>query len=402
MPLFKYTALGPDGKEVSGLIEAEDELAAMSKVKVDHQIVLKMTKTSEKAKARIDLNEPLWVSEKTLAMTASQFAILLRSGLPTARTVEVIAQQTSDKLMKRILRETAEDVSAGYSLAQSLETHGKKIPMAFIETVRAGEEAGTLEQSFERLAKYYEKSYKLKNKVRAAMMYPAMLSVLAVIVIAIVITVTVPVMEDIITGGGGELPLPTRILLAISSFCTNWWWLAVALIIAGALGARAYKKTDQGRLQFAILATKIPVMGKITLMNGASQFANTMATLLSAGLPVTHALAVTGKVMDNYAIGLTVVECTEGVEEGRALGDVVAPNAYLPPLLKEMTAVGEESGSLEDTLTTIGVYYDSEVEQATAKALSLLEPVLTGILGVSIGFIVIALYLPMFTMYNFM
>ena len=147
---------------------------------------------------------------------------------------------------------------------------------------------------------------------------------------------------------------------------------------------------------------KLPVLGKISLLKNASQFAGTMSTLLAAGLPITRALTITGKVMDNYAVGLTVGACTLGIEEGKRLGDVLRANPYLPPLLTEMTAVGEESGALEGTLTTIGAYFDSEVEQASTKALSMLEPLITIVMGVVIGFIVIALYMPMFTMYNFM
>lgn len=402
MLAYKYKALSRDGAKVNGVVEAYDEFEAVAKIKETCSVVLKIEPAPEKRRERVDLNEPLWVSDKVLSMTASQFAILLRSGLPTVRTVEVIAQQTTDRLMKRILREVAADVAAGYSLSVSLESRGKKIPLAFIETVRAGEESGTLEQSFEKLSKYYEKSYKIKSKVRGAMTYPALLSILSVVVIAIVITVTVPVMRDLIVGGGGQLPLPTAILIGLSDFIKNWWFLVIGGAVALFIGFKVYGKTEKGRHNLAVLGTKLPVLGRIALLNAASQFANTMGTLLTAGLPVTRALTITGKVMDNYAVGLTVSECTVGVEEGKRLGEVLKNNRYLPPLLTEMTAVGEESGALEDTLSTIGAYYDSEVEQASTKALSMLEPAITVIMGVVIGFIVIALYLPMFTMYNYM
>ena len=224
---------------------------------------------------------------------------------------------------------------------------------------------------------------------------------LAVAVIAVVVTVTVPVMSGLILGGGGELPLPTRILLGLSGFFSQWWWLVILAVLALVVGLRLYGKTELGRLKFAQLALKLPVLGKINVMNAASQFANTMTTLLTSGLPLTRALTITGKVLDNYAVGLAVGSCTLGVEEGRRLGEVLKSVPALPPLLVEMSAVGEESGALEGTLTTIGAYYDSEVEQATSKALSMMEPIITVILGVVIGFIVIALYLPMFTMYNF-
>ncbi len=400
MTAYKYKALSRDGSKVSGVVEAYNEFEAVAQIKAECSVVLKITPIPEKHRERIDLNEPLWVSDKVLSLTASQFAILLRAGMPAARTVEIIAQQTSDRLMRRILTQVAKDVAAGYSLSQSLESRGKKIPLTFIETVRAGEEAGTLEQSFERLTAYYKKSHAIRSKVRGAMLYPAFLAVLAVIVITIVVKVTVPVVAELILSAGGQLPLPTRMLLGLYDFFAHWWAVVLGVLAAGIILAILYGKGEKGRLNYAKLGMKLPVLGKISKLKSASQFASTMATLLSAGLPVTRALTITGRVMDNYAVGLTVSRCTLGIEEGRRLGDVLTPNPYLPPLLTEMTAVGEESGSLEDTLNTIGTYYDSEVEQASARALSMLEPIITVVMGVVIGFIVIALYLPMFTMYG--
>lgn len=400
MQAFKYKAFSRDGAKVSGVVDAFDEFEAVAKIKTDCSIVLKIEPVKVK-RERIDLNEPLWVSEKVLSLTSSQFAILLKAGLPTARTVEVIADQTTDRLMKKILRQVAADVTAGYSLAQSFETRGKKIPAAFIETIRAGEESGTLETSFDKLAKYYDKSYKIKARVRGAMMYPAFLCALAVVVVGVLITFTIPVFTDIIISGGGDLPLPTALLMGLSGFLGRWWGLILAAILAVAVLCRVYGKTESGRRQFARLSLKLPILGKINVMKAASQFANTMSTLLTAGLPITRALSITGRVMDNYAVGLTVGEATVGIEEGKRLGEVLGGNSYLPSLLTEMTGVGEESGALEDTLNTIGAYYDDEVEQAAAKALSLLEPFITVFIGLVIGFVVIALYLPMFTMYDF-
>ncbi len=402
MTAYKYKALSPDGGKVSGVVEAYNEFEAVAQIKAECPVVLKITPVTEKRRERVDLNEPLWVSDKVLSLTASQFAILLRAGIPAARTVEIIAQQTSDRLMRRILSQAARDVAAGYSLSQSLESRGKKIPPTFIETVRAGEESGALEQSFETLAGYYKKTHAVRSKVRGAMLYPAFLSVLAAIVIVIVVRVTVPTAAGLILSAGGELPLPTRILLGLYDFFARWWAPFLGALAAAAAAFLLYRKSENGRLNCAKLGTKLPVLGKIALLKSASQFAATMATLLSAGLPITRAAAITGKVMDNYAVGLSVSRCTVGLEEGRRLGDVLKNNPYLPPLLTEMAAVGEESGALEDTLSTIGSYYDNEVEQASARALSMLEPMVTVVMGVVIGFIVIALYMPMFTMYGAM
>ena len=400
MKAYKYKALSLSGKKVSGVVEAYDEFEAVSKIKESCNVILDIAEVKAVKKEGININDPLWVSEKVLALTASQFAILLKAGLPTARTVDIIAHQTTDNLMKRILLEAKEDVLAGYSLAQSLETRGKKIPQAFIETVRAGEASGTLENSFEKLAAYYEKSYKLRAKVKGAMRYPIMLIVLAIVVVIVIVNVAVPTIAGMIEEGGGKMPGPTQFLLDIYDFFHNHG-IAV-LIVCAVLGIiyALWAKTEDGKEKLGELALKLPVLGQVNTLNAASEFAGNMMTLLSSGLSVTKALAITGKVMSNYVVGKSVAGAVFGVEEGKRLGDVLRDNPYLPPLLTEMTSVGEESGSLEETLKTIGEYFDSEVEEKTGKAIGMLEPMMTIFLGVVIGFIVIALYLPMFTMYG--
>lgn len=401
MLTYKYKAISKDGKNVNGIIEAYDEFEAVDRIKESCNVVLKIEPVAEReSKFLQKLNEPMSIKEKTLSLISSQFAILLRSGLPAARTVGIIAEQCSDKYMKKILQEVAEDTEAGYSLASSFELRGKKIPATFIETVRAGEQSGTLDQSFAKLAAYYDKSSKLKAKVRGAMIYPAFLIVLAIIVVTIVVKVAVPTIAGVIVETGGEIPGITKALLGIYNFFEKWGVLVIIFLIALIIGLRLYGKTPKGKEEFANLAFRLPVLGNIIHMNAASQFASTMTTLLTAGLSLNKCMSVTGRVMDNYAAGSSVEKATVGLEEGKSLGDVLNNNPYLPPLLVEMTAVGERSGALEDTLSTIGEYYDSEVEQSSAKALSMLEPIITIVMGIIIGFIVIALYLPMFTMYS--
>ncbi len=400
MTTFKYKARTAEGTLVSGIVEAYSEFDAVDQIKRTCPIVEKITEVKGGDKAHVDLNEPLWVADKTLSVTASQFSIMLRAGLPIGRVVELIAGQTSDKLMKRILTQCAADVNAGYSLAHSLQKNGKKIPVAFIETVRAGEESGTLETCFDRLTVYYDKAHKVKQKVRSALSYPAFLIVLAVIVVAIVMVKLVPVMLDLFGNMGEQLPLPTRVLMATSDFFVAYWpFLLVGLVVL-ILGYKLYQKTPSGELNIAKLKVKIPVIGRISIMNAASQFSNTLSTLLTAGLPMSRVLSITARVMDNKAIGQSIEKLVSDIESGKALGEVLKSNEYLPDMCKEMTAVGEESGSLEETMATIGAYYDEEAMAASQKALGMLEPIMTVGLGIFIGFIVIAIYLPMFNMYN--
>jgi len=396
---FKYKARPVSGgKSVNGVIKAYSEYEAVDQIKAQALVVEKITEMTEKEGIHVDLNEPLWVTDKVLSLTASQFAIMLRAGLPMGRIVRLIAEQNSDKLMKKILTACADDVDAGYSLAQSLEKNGKKIPVAFIETVRAGEESGELETCFARLKTYYEKAHKVKSKVRSALTYPAFLLVLAAVVVAIVMIKLVPQMLKAFETMGTALPLSTRILMAISNFFVHYWPVFFGSIALVIILFRLYSKTPGGALRLGRLSVKLPVIGRIAVMNAASQFANTLSVLLSAGLPITRVVTIVARIMDNAAIAKTLDEAVVDLETGRRLGSTLEGNPYLPAMLIEMVNVGEETGSLEDTMDTIGAYYDAEAEAASARALGMLEPMLTVFMGLLVGFIVISIYGPMFTL----
>lgn len=400
MRAYKYKAISNGGETVKGVIDAYDEFEAVAKIKETCDVILDIDEVKKSRGEAINLNEPLTVSEKVLALTANQFAILLKAGLPLSRTVEVIAQQTSDNLMKRYLDTAKDDVAAGYSLAQALEIRGKKIPPAFIETIRAGESSGTLEHSFEKLSSYYEKSYKLRRKVKNAMTYPLMLILLSIVVVIVVVKMAVPTISDVVESSGGQLPGPTRLLLNIYEFFGNNGLIVLAIVAILIVAYILWSKTENGKMTMGRIMLKMPILGDVNTMNAASEFAGNMMTLLSAGLSVTQALSIVARVISSYPVAQSIGSAVFGVEEGKRLGDVLRDNPYFPPLLVEMTAVGEESGSLEETLETIGAYFDSEVEEKSAKALGMLEPIMTIFLGVIIGFIVISLYLPMFTMYT--
>ncbi len=400
MQTFKYRAQASDGSTVSGVLEAYDEFEAVNELRRSYPIVEDLQPVKQRRKFNVDLNEPLWVEDKSLALVASQFSIMLKAGLPMSRVVELIAGQTSDKLMRRILTACAADVSAGYSLARSLEKNGKKIPAVFIESVRAGEESGTLEQSFDSLKVYYDRAHKVRQKVKSALTYPIIVIVLAFVVVGIVMVVLVPTMIQIFENMGSELPLATRLLIAISHFFSRYWALLLVIIAAIAIGIFAYSKTDSGKINLSKLRFKIPIIGRITQMNTAAQVANTISTLLGAGLPITRVIDVVSRVLDQRSVGVQMEKCVGKLETGKALGDVLPEVENLPDMLVEMARVGEESGSLEDTLHTIGEFYTEEAERASDRALRMIEPMITVILGVFVAFIVIAIYVPMFSMYQ--
>ncbi len=400
---FKYKGLSKDGVEVSGVVEAYDEYEAVTKIKDTCPVVIKVAPVRQ---ANDFLNMEIGskkVSEKSLSVMCSQFSIILKAGMPVAVAVDLIADQTEDKKLRGILERVATEVSAGRSLAAGFEVAAKEaFPISFFETVRAGESAGTLDTAFDSLTVYYEKRYKVKQSVSNALIYPIFVLIVGIVVLAVVMVKVIPTIKDMFSDLGGELPLMTKIMIAISDFMTNHF-LVILLIIA--LLIIAYQiaiRQEKGRIFFSELKLKGKVMGNIRTLNAAGAFANTLSTLLKAGLQLPRAISVTGKTLENYALDKKIQMMSTDIEDGKSFGSCMRQIKYFPKGLVEMCAIGENSGELEETLAMIGAYYDNESENATKKMLAKLEPAMIVVMAIFAGFIVISIYLPIFEMYGLM
>ena len=403
MITFKYKAISRDGLPVSGIVEAYDEYAAVAQIKEECRLVTKITPVREHTGLLTKEINVKKIDMKALSVVCSQFAVILAAGMPAAKCVELIAAQAEDKRLRKILKNAAGDVSAGYSLADSLENAGGKLlPITFIETIRAGEESGTLEASFESLCEFYEKRYKTKQKVSSALTYPVFVIMIAIVVLIVVMVKVIPTVTGIFDDLGGELPGSTKALIAVSSFFQKHILLILFFSALAAVLFILFVRTEDGKVMWNKVKLKVPVLGKISMLNAASQFANTMSTLLAAGLPVSKALAVTAKTLDNYMLSLETSKMVTGLEEGRHLGTCMRESGCYPRTLNDMCVIGEETGELEATLKTIGRYYDNEAEHATQKALAKLEPTILVLIAVMAGFIVISIYLPIFNIYDMM
>lgn len=343
------------------------------------------------------------LNKKAFTIMCSQFAIILRSGIPIARTVELIADKTTDKNLKKMLKEIAQDVDAGRSVSSAFkERGGDFLPPNFIETIRSGEESGNLDKAFDSIYRHYDKQTKMANKVKSALAYPAFVLLVAIAVVIVLMVFVVPTFTAIFDSYDAELPLITRMLIGISTFFRDYILYILGVVAVIIIAYKIYSKTEKGRMNLAKLALKLPVFGNINILNAASQFANTMTMMLAAGLPVTRAILVTSKVLSNYYISNETGKLVGKVEEGHTVGDSMREQSIMPDILIDMVAVGEETGELEDTLHTIAGYYDVELEMATDSAIKKLEPaILVALAGIA-GFIVIAIYVAMFEMYNVM
>lgn len=398
MLTYKYKAKSKNGADVDGYVEAINEFDAVSKIKETCSVVTEIKEVKQKNQITFERR----IKEKDLSIMCSQFSIILGAGLPIVSAVDLIAKQTEFKPLKKILTAVAGDVGDGHPLAKSFEDEGPKLPATFIETIRSGEESGTLEASFERLHKYYDKSSKIANKIKSAMIYPIFTIVVAIIVVIIIMVVAVPIFTESFDALGTDLPGLTKALIATSNFFTHWWWLMIIIMASCGIMYKLYRKREDGRLKTDKMKLKNPILGRLTRMKTASQFANTMSTLISAGLPIMEAVNITGKVIDNYYVGSQIINAVPQLEQGRTLGNALQNCEYLPELLIEMTAVGEETGTLESTLDTIGTFYDNESDLAATKMLALLEPIIICVLAFIVLFILLSVYMPMFTMYGSM
>ena len=401
MSTFRYEAISKDGAPVRGVVKARDKDEAVGQLKQDLAIVTELKETYDYAELKDRFDFTLTRTDlRALSMVCRQFAIMLQSGIGIELALRLAAGQTSNRTFKRILTEVGDDVSSGYKVADSFAIHGAKLPATFTETIRSGEESGSLGQAFQKLSEFYMSRHKLYSKIKGAMTYPCFIIVLSVIVVTVVMTYAVPTMAQTFIDQGNELPRITRLLIAISAFLQQYIWLILLIILALVVVLSVYARTPRGSLRLSRMKLVAPILGKIESLSIASRFSSTMGIMLTSGLPLLRALAVTGRTIDNRYISDSIDRTVSGVESGYSLGECLRREGTLDELLVEMCAMGESSGSMEETFTAISKYYDYEAETAANKALAVIEPAILVFLGLFVGFIVIALYMPMFTMYS--
>ncbi len=406
MKSYKYRGISANGAEVEGVIEAFDKQDALRKARESCKI-LKSVEPVASGKvadiANMDIGSLLSggkVKSKVLALLCSQLSIELKAGLPLVASLRLVAENETDKRLKAMLTEVADDVHAGNGLADSFAHRGPYLPRTFVETIRAGEESGKLGESFSRLQTYYEDEAKVSSKVGSALLYPILLIVVAVAVIAIIMIKAVPLFESTFASLGNTLPWPTRALIAVSHFFSDNILIIIAVLAAVILGLYAFGKTDTGRHAYARLALTFPGINLVKRMNAACQFSATLGTMLSAGLPLVQGTRITADVVENILVSEDINKAADGVVEGKRMSDGLRASKWLPSLLVEMTAVGEETGRMEETLDVINDYYKKEVANSVDRALGILEPVIVIIMALLVVFILLSVYLPLFSMYG--
>ncbi len=342
------------------------------------------------------------VSSKELAIFTRQFSVMIDAGLPLVQCLEILAsQQDKNKYFKQVLTQVRSDVESGSTLSDAMSKHPKVFDNLYTNMVAAGETGGILDTILQRLATFIEKIVKLRSDVISALIYPSAVIALAVAVISVIMIVVIPAFRNIFEGllGPGErLPLPTEIVIGLSAFMASYWWLLLIVIGAIAASIRAWYKTPGGRLFIDRLLLKIPIIGDILLKIAVARFSRTLATLLSSGVPILESLDITARTAGNVIVANAINRVRDSIEQGQTIVEPLKASGVFPSMVCQMIGVGEQTGALDAMLSKIADFYELEVDAAIANLLTLIEPVMIGFLGVTIGGIVIAMYLPLFVL----
>lgn len=342
------------------------------------------------------------VKSKDLSIFTRQFSVMIDAGLPLVQCLEILAQQQDNKYFQQVLFQVRQDVEEGSTLAVAMARHPKVFDQLYSNMVEAGETGGILDLILQRLSTFIEKVVKLKRDVISAMIYPAAVIVLAVAAVAVIMVVVIPQFQQIflgLLGPGEQLPLPTRIVVGISNFLAGWGGLIILLgIIGSVVGIKFYYKTPGGQRVIDGLLLKVPVIGPILRKIAVARFARTLSTLLSSGVPILQSLDITARTAGNVVVEQAITSVRSGVERGENFVEPLKATEVFPHMVAQMVGIGEQTGALDAMLGKIADFYEQEVDAAIANLLTLMEPILIGFLGVTIGSIVIAMYMPLFTL----
>lgn len=400
---FVYRAVDPrSGSVVKGTVEAPSETAVTSKLKAQGLTPLEVALKSKTGIYR-DVKLPgvsKQVGPKSLAIFARQMAGLLNAGLPLMRALNILIEQTEDKKLQPALVSVAADVESGTSFSGALSRHPEVFPPLLLSIVKVGETGGFLGQALTSIGENYKREAELQNKIKSATTYPVIVLIIAVIGVVAMVTFVVPVFEQMFANLGGQLPIPTQILVSLSR---NMWWVipvVAVIIIAIWVWWSRNKNTEQMRRIVDPIKLKLPIFGKLATKIAVSRFSRNLSMMLEAGVPIIQALAIVGQASNNWKIEQAVREVQESIRQGRSFAGPLAKAEVFPSMVPQMVSVGEESGTLSEMLSSIADFYEDEVETATSQLSATIEPLLIVILGIVIGGMVISLYLPIFTIYQ--
>ncbi|MEA3560387.1 MAG: type II secretion system F family protein [Candidatus Omnitrophota bacterium] len=397
MPVFKYVAKDKAGKTVTASIEADTISSLVVSLREKGLIIISVNEEKPK-KGFTGLKGLIsrGVKSDDLVIFSRQLATMVDAGIPVTQGLDILSEQVENKVFKEIVINSRDDIEGGKSLSEAFSRHPKVFSVLFVSMIRAGETSGTLDLILDRLAGYLEKTSYLIRRVRTALVYPTVVTIIAACITIFLIIKVVPVFKDIYEGFGAKLPLPTQILLSLSDFMRQYFLLGIIGLIAGLFFLSRYAKTSGGKLRFDRLKLKLPVFGALIRKVAISRFSRTLSTLVKSGVPILDSLDIVSKTSGNKVVEIAVDNARNSIREGENISVPLSKSGIFPPLVVRMIAVGEKTGELEKMLAKIADFYDEQVDAAVAGLTSMIEPLIIAFLGLIIGGIVVCMYLPIF------
>jgi type IV pilus assembly protein PilC len=395
MATFAYAGRTRGGEVVSGERIADTMDAAVAALRRDRILVTKISPVRSKAEDGKKVRGKK-VGAKNLAVFTRQFSVMIDAGLPLVQCLDILGSQEEDKNFAEIIQQTRTSVESGASLADAMRKHPRAFDPLFTNMVAAGEAGGILDTILKRLATYIEKAVKLKGQVKSAMIYPIAVMVIASLVVAVILWKVIPTFADLFASLGADLPLPTRVVIWMSHSLVTYFPLIAGSLVAFGWAARTYYQTDGGRHVIDAGVLKMPILGSIMRKIAVARFCRTLATLISSGVPILDGLEITAKTAGNAIVEDAIFSTRKSIEHGETISAPLKETAVFPPMVVQMIGVGEATGALDTMLSKIADFYEEEVDTAVAGLLTLLEPIMIAVLGVVVGGIVIAMYLPIF------
>ena len=397
MPVFQWVGTNRKQETRKGEMEASNEAVVRSNL-----MRLKITPSKIKKKPKDLFENVSWlqpkVKEKDIILFARQFSTMIDAGLPIIQCLEILFTQQGNKTFKRMIKEIKEQVEGGATLAEALKRFPKHFDSLFVNMIAAGEAGGILDAILRRLAAYMEKAAKLKAQVKGAMTYPIVTLIIAIVVLGIILVFVIPVFEEMFADFGGELPVPTQLVVAASDIVkSKIIYIIIGIFILG-FALRKFYATEKGQDMADDLVLKIPVFGELLRKVAVAKFTRTMGTMLASGVAILEALDIVAKTAGNRTVERAIYDVRSGIAEGRTMADPLAESGVFPAMVCQMISVGESTGALDAMLEKIADFYDEEVDQAVDNLTSLIEPFMLVFLGVTIGGLVVAMYLPIFKM----
>ncbi len=403
MPVYEYTALNSSGKKLKGIIDADSMAAARQKIRhtgnypVDIRETVPVSRTGKGREfASLHLTQP--VRQQEINVTTRQLATLLGAGIPLVPALNGLIEQTANQSLKKIIAQIKDAVNEGNSLSSALSEHPRLFSKIYINMVKAGEASGSLEVVLEQLAEFGENQQAMKSKISTALMYPIFMALVGTVVLFILITFVVPTITKVFADTRQVLPLPTIILINLSSFLRDYWWLVLALLIGLAFLVRYIIRRPRGRRAWDRLKLSLPLLGDLNMKIAAARLGRTLGSLLRSGVPLITSLDIVKNIFNNILLAEVIDEAMEHLEKGGSLSETLRESKWFPPMLVQMLAVGEQSGAMEKMLNKVADNYEREVETKIMAMTTMIEPVMILVMGLIVSFIVISILLPIFEM----